>query len=157
MERSFIERYATGAMSLAPAIAGLGKNELTAHPVPGTWSIQQIVFHVMESDLIATDRMKRIAAMDNPLLIGFDETAFGERLFHEELDIRLACELFEKNRLLTGDLLRRLPDEAFSRTGVHNERGRISLQELVIGTADHLEHHLKFIRQKRELLGKPVA
>ena len=157
MDRSFIERYATGATALAPAIAGLGKNELMAHPVPGTWSIQQIVFHLMESDLIATDRMKRIAAMDNPLLIGFDETAFGERLLHEELDIRLACELFEKNRLLTGDLLCRLPDEAFARTGVHNERGRISLQELVSGTADHLEHHLKFIRQKRELLGKPLA
>ena len=153
MDRSSVERYVKGAGALTPAIAGLGKSELTAHPVPGTWSIQQIVFHVMESDLIATDRMKRIAAMDNPLLIGFDETAFGERLFHEQLDVRLACELFEKNRLLTGEMLRRLPEEAFARTGVHNERGKITLGELVISTADHSEHHLKFIRQKREMLG----
>jgi hypothetical protein len=157
MDRSSVERYVKGAGALTPAIAGLARVELTAHPVPGTWSIQQIVFHIMESDLIATDRMKRIAAMENPLLIGYDETAFGERLFHEQLDLGLACELFEKNRLLTGELLRRLPDEAFARTGVHNERGKISLGELVADYADHLEHHLKFIRQKREMLGKPLA
>jgi hypothetical protein len=157
MDRRPIERYAAGAAAVATAIEGLSKRELNAHPVAGTWSIQQIVFHLMESELIATDRMKRIIAMENPLLIGFDETAFGKHLFHGELDPRLACELVEKNRQLTAELLRRLPDEAYARTGVHNERGKISLYELLIGTADHLDHHLKFIRQKRELLGKPLA
>jgi hypothetical protein len=157
MDRKPIERYAAGATAVAKAIEGLSKSELTAQPVAGTWSIQQIVFHLMESELIATDRMKRIIAMENPLLIGFDETAFGKHLLHGELDPRLACELVEKNRQLTAELLRRLPDEAFARTGVHNERGKISLLELLIGTADHLDHHLKFIRQKRDLLGKPLA
>ena len=157
MDRYFIERFTAGATALAPAIAGLTKDELISHPVAGTWSIQQIVLHVMECDFVATDRMKRVIAMDNPLLMGFDETAFGERLFHEQLDPRLACELFERNRLHTGDLLRRLPDEAFARTGIHSERGKISLQDLVVGNADHLEHHLKFVRQKRELLGKALG
>ena len=157
MDRSIVERYSSGAGAVPAAISGLSKAELNAFPVPGTWSIQQIVFHLMESDLIATDRMKRIIAMENPLLIGFDETAFSKHLLHEELDPQAACELFEKNRQLTGEMLRRLPDKAFARTGIHNERGTISLAELLAGTADHSEHHLKFIRQKREMLGKPLA
>jgi hypothetical protein len=156
MDRSTIERYAKGAGEPAKAIAGLSHAELTAFPVPGTWSIQQIVFHVMESDLISTDRMKRIIAMENPLLIGYDETAFGKQLMHHELDVRLACEIFEKNRILTAELFRRLPDDVFARFGVHNERGKVTLEQYLIGTAEHLEHHVRFIRQKREILGRPM-
>jgi hypothetical protein len=157
MDRSFIERYAKDAKALGAAIEGLTKSELTAYPVPGTWSIQQIVFHMLDSELIASDRMKRIVAMENPLLVGFDETAFANRLFYQELDADVACEMVEKNRLLTAEMLRRLPDEAFQRSGIHSERGKIALGDYVVSMADHLDHHLKFIRQKRELLGKPVA
>ena len=130
MDRGIIERYASGAGTLATAVAGLSREQMTALPVPGTWSIQQIVFHLMESDLISTDRMKRIIAMDNPLLIGYDEAAFGKRLLHEQLDARVACDIFEKNRMLTAELLRCLPDEAFARAGVHNERGKVTLEEM---------------------------
>ncbi|MEX2141429.1 MAG: DinB family protein [Pirellulales bacterium] len=157
MDRSFIERYAKDAKALGAAIEGLTKSELTAYPVPGTWSIQQIVFHMLDSELIAGDRMKRIIAMENPLLIGYDETAFANRLFYQELEASLACEMVEKNRLLTAEILRRLPDEAFQRSGIHSERGKIALGDYVVSMADHLDHHLKFIRQKREMLGKPVA
>ncbi len=152
MDRTQLDRYADGATAVSQAIAGLAKDKLHAFPVPGAWSIQQIVFHLMESDLIATDRMKRIIAMENPLLIGFDETAFARNLMHERFDSRLACEIFERNRVLTSQLLRCLPDDAFLRQGVHNERGKISLLQLVTGTADHLEHHLTFVRHKRQLL-----
>lgn len=152
MDRYSVERYAAGGPKLGPAIAGLTADQLAALPVPGTWSIQQIVFHLMESDLIATDRMKRIIAVDNPLLVDYDESAAANRLFHNQLDARLAAEVFDKNRQLTAQLLRLLPDDAFQRTGVHTARGKISLADLVAGYADHLEHHLAFIRKKRELL-----
>ena len=59
-------------------------------------------------------------------------------------------------RRITAELLRRLPDAAFNRTGLHTERGEESLEHLVTGYTDHLEHHLKFIREKRKLLGKPL-
>jgi hypothetical protein len=87
-------------------------------------------------------------------LIGYDESAFARGLFYDQLDPRLACEVFEKNRLLTAEILRRLSDAAFERTGEHNEHGTMTLAELVKNYVEHLEHHLKFIRQKRELLRK---
>jgi len=157
MNRDLIEKYAQGATLPAKAIAGLSRDQLNAFPVPGTWSIQQIVLHLMDSDLIAADRMKRVAAETRPpTLIGYDETAFAKGLFYEQLDPRLACEVFEKNRLLTAEILRRLPDEAFQRTGNHNENGVMTLAQLVQTYVGHLEHHLTFIRQKRKLLGSPI-
>ena len=157
MDQALIDQYTAGAGKLGQAIKGLSQQELTAFPVPGTWSIQQIVLHVMDSDLIAADRMKRVAAEEKPpTLIGYDESAFARNLFYHELDVRTACEVFEKNRQLTGEILRRLPKEAFARKGHHNEHGDLTLAELLKMYVDHLEHHLKFIREKRKLLGKPL-
>ena len=112
MNRDLIERYAAGASQPAEAIAGLSRDELNAFPVPGTWSIQQIVIHLMDSDLIGSDRMKRVAAEDRPpTLIGYDESAFACGLFYDQLDPRTACEVFQKNRQLTAEILRRLSDD----------------------------------------------
>jgi uncharacterized damage-inducible protein DinB len=157
MEQQLIERYAAGANQLAPAIAGLTREDLNAYPVPSTWSIQQIVLHMMESDLIASDRMKRVISMENPLLMGYDETAAANKLCYDQLDPQLACDVFAKNRLLTAELLHRVPKEAWDRSGIHSERGKMTLRDLVANYAEHLEHHLKFIRQKRAMLGKPLG
>jgi len=157
MDRALIERYAAGAAVPAEAIRGLTPSELNAFPVPGTWSIQQIVVHLMDSDLIGSDRMKRVAAENvPPQLIGYDETAFAKNLPYEKLDPAQACEVFRLNRLLTAAVLRNLPDSAFTRHGMHSERGRETLADLVEGYVEHLEHHMKFIREKRKLLGKPL-
>jgi uncharacterized damage-inducible protein DinB len=156
MKNKLVEQYAAGANSLSHAIAGLSRDELLAYPVPGTWSIQQIVLHLMDSDLISSDRMKRVIAEENPTLIGYDETAFARGLFYEALDAGLAAGVFAKNRQLTAEILRRVPEEAFDRFGTHSERGRVKLAQLVQGMVEHLEHHLKFLTEKRRLLGKPL-
>ncbi len=154
MSQHLVEQYLAGANALFSAIAGLSADELNAHPVPGTWSICQIVLHLMDSDLITSDRMKRVIAEENPALIGFDESAFARNLFYESLDAEMAADVFAKNRRLTAEILRRLPDAAFARHGTHNERGRVTLAELVRGMIDHLAHHLRFVAEKRRLLGK---
>jgi hypothetical protein len=154
VDRNIIEAYARGGPVLGEEIKGLATADFLATPVPGTWSIQQIVIHLMDSDLIASDRMKRVAAEENPSIIGYHETWFSQRLFYEKQDPFLAAEMFAKNRQMTAVILRNLPDEAFAKFGTHNERGRVTLEQLVKGYAEHLEHHLKFLRQKRKLLGK---
>jgi hypothetical protein len=156
VKRDLIEGYAAGADVLGKSIQGLDRADLLAFPVPGTWSIQQIVLHMMDSDLIASDRMKRVAAEDHPTLIGYNETAFAKTLAYDHIPAQDACEVFRLNRRITAELLRRLPDAAFQRTGVHNERGELTLEHLVSGYIEHLDHHLKFIKEKRKLLGKPL-
>jgi hypothetical protein len=152
MNRELIEAYARGASGPAEAIAGLSPQQLNAFPVPGTWSIQQVVLHLMDSDLIASDRMKRVIAEHEPQLIGYDESAFAQRLHYEKLDAQAACQVFALNRQLTAVILRNLPDEAFQRAGLHNEAGRQTLAQLVQTYVNHLEHHLRFIKQKREMV-----
>lgn len=156
MDRDIIERYAAGASTLGESIRGLSEADLSAFPVPGTWSIRQIVVHVMDSDMVATHRIKRIVAENRPLLIAYDETAFSQRCFYERMSLDLVCEIFEKNRLHTAEILRLLPDEAFLREGVHNQRGLVTLEAIVRGYIHHLDHHMRFLHDKRRMLGKPL-
>src|SRR5688572_14131273 len=120
MDRALIERFAAGADVPAAAIRGLTAADLDAFPVPGTWSIRQIVLHLMDSDLVGSDRMKRVIAEDRPALLAYDETAFANRLFYDQLNVERACEVFRLNRLMTADVLKRLPDDAFARSGTHS-------------------------------------
>jgi uncharacterized damage-inducible protein DinB len=154
MNRQIIDEYARGGEDLTRAIAGLSPAELTAFPVPGTWSIHQIVIHLMDSDLIGADRMKRIIAEDGPLLIGYNETRFVTELHYHEQDINDAVRIFDLNRKLFASVLRKLPEAAFNRFGIHNEVGKVTLAEMVGKYVHHLEHHLKFVWEKRKKLGK---
>ena len=152
MDRRLIEEYAQGASRPAEAIAGLSADQLNAFPVPGTWSIQQIVMHLMDSDLIASDRMKRVIAEHEPAIIGYDESAFARELHYDKLDPQAACQIFALNRQLTATVLRHLPDEAFDRVGIHNEAGRLTLEQLVQTYIDHLDRHLDFVMKKRAMV-----
>jgi DinB superfamily len=152
MDHAWIDRYAAGADALRLSIAGLTDADLDAVPTPGTWSIREIVLHLADS----ADRMKRIIAEENPTLVGYDESAFARNLDYRRQEVQPACEIFALNRRMTAAILRRLPDAAFARTGVHTEKGAVTLAGQVQGYVEHLEGHLVHLRKKRELLGKPL-
>ena len=160
MDRKIIDDFETAGKKLRNAIAGLTQKDLLWVPPPGAgigrWSIQQVVLHLMDDELIWTSRMKMIIAEDNPQILGFDESKFAASLFYEMQNAESAIGLLDLNRKQFTKVLRKLPDSTFSRTGLHNERGSISLGESVRLMVEHIDHHLSFIFKKREKLAKPV-
>lgn len=157
MDRQLIDRFEADADVPARAIEGLSKSELLAHPVPGTWSIQQLIVHLMDSHVTCFCRMRKIIAEDSPLLTAYDENAFVRSLHYEDTNAGTAAEIFRLTQRLMATMLRRLPDAAFDRIGIHTERGKVTLGELVPDYIRHLEHHMKFLREKRKALNKPLA
>ncbi len=157
MDRSVIDRYEAQAHDLKHWVRGLTDAELDGFPVPGTWSVRQLVVHMYDSDLIATHRMRRIAAEDRPLLVNYDETAFSKVAAINAGSVEDVGELFAINRRWTADFLRALPDAAFERAGVHSRRGLVTIAQMVGMYVQHVEGHRVFLLAKREKLGKPLA
>ena len=156
MDWSLIDQYEAGGRVVREAIAGLAPEQLrwipSAEAGLGLWSIHQVVIHLADSDATSIHRMKRVIAERNPLLIGYDESAFARSLFYHEQSVADAIALLDLGRRAFAPVLRRLPDEAFDRTGVHNERGLVRLGELVGDYVEHVDRHVKYIRLKREAL-----
>lgn len=159
MDPNLIDRYETGGQTLQKAVAGLSVQDLLWKPPAdagiGKWSIQQIVIHLLDADLIWTSRMKSIIAEEDPKILGYDESKFAENLFYGDQDAQMAMRLFDQNRRQFTRVLRKLPDSAFSRTGQHNERGVITLGQSVQILVEHVDHHVGFISKKRQMFGKP--
>jgi DinB superfamily len=154
MDRTFIDDYEKAADKLTLSLRGLQREDLLAFPVPGTWSIQQIAIHLADSELVFADRMKRVIAEENASLIAWSENKWVEHLRYEEQSAEDAGRLVELTRRQMARILRGQRDEAFDRKGIHSEVGPISLKELVLKSNSHLDHHLKFLVDKREKLGK---
>ncbi|MGB7158237.1 MAG: DinB family protein [Tepidisphaeraceae bacterium] len=160
MDRELIEHFEGGGEKIALAIRGLTRDDLTSVPPAdanvGRWSIQQVVIHCMDSDLVSVDRLKRMIAEDDPTLIGYDENKFAANLFYDDQDAEQAVAIIDANRKLFTNVLRKLPDSAWMRPGQHNERGELTVGGYLKSTVDHLEHHLKFIHAKRAMMGKEM-
>lgn len=160
MDQTHIKHFEDGGERLKLAIRGLTPDDLLWKPPAdanvGLWSIHQVVIHLMDADLIGIDRMKRIAAEDNPTLIGYNETLFAASLFYEEQSVQDAITILDLSRRMFAGVLRRLPEATFDRVGQHNEAGRVTLGGQVKKYNEHLDHHLGFIHQKRAKMGKEM-
>lgn len=148
-----IEAYLQGPRTLRQAVAGMTREQLLARSVPGKWSTLECVCHLADFDPILADRMKRVIAEDNPTLIGADENRFAAALAYHERDVEEELTIIDKTRQQLARILRKLPAEALSRLGQHNERGPRTLEQLLTTTINHIPHHVKFIHDKRKALG----
>ena len=150
---ALIDRYAAGGAVLNYVASGLTLELVIARPGPGAWSIAELAAHLVDSDLVGCDRMKRVIAEDKPTLQAYDETAWVSRLRSSEMPVQEAVNLFAANRRWMTRVLRGCVEDDFGRAGQHSERGRMTLAELVAEYTTHLDHHLRFLYGKRANLG----
>jgi uncharacterized damage-inducible protein DinB len=155
MNKQLIDDYVACGGRLRQAVSGLSPADLTARPGPGKWSIQELVVHLADSDAIAIDRMKRILTEENPPLLYADETAYVDRLYSHDQSLEDALLLFDVGRRQFARVLRKLSDADGKRQGTHNKRGPVTVDGMVKSYIDHVDHHLKFVTEKRAKLGKP--
>jgi uncharacterized damage-inducible protein DinB len=152
---ALIDVYLAAPAALRRAVADMTPEQLRARPVPGRWSTLEVVAHLCDSDQAYCHRIKRAIAEDRPLLIGYDETRFTASLAYHDRDPSAEIDLMEAMRRQTAGELRRLSEEAWDRAGVHNERGLETVRHMVELEAEHVEHHLRHVREKRKALGPP--
>jgi uncharacterized damage-inducible protein DinB len=151
-----IDEYVAGPETLRKAVSGMTPEQLRARPVPGKWSTLEVICHLSDFDSIYADRMKRIAAEDQPEIFGADQERYAASLAYQARDVNEELDLITQTRKNTARILRALPPNTLSRIGNHHEPGGTETRtlerylSLIIG---HIPHHVKFIYEKRQALG----
>ena len=135
--RDPIEMSSKAPKRLRHLLDGLSDKELEWRPAPGKWSIKEILAHLADGEVMIGSRLRLVAAMDRPTIIGYNQDEFIANLCVEQLSAEEWLDAFRIMRALNVALLSRLPKAAFTRVGVHSERGDESLGHMVFLYAGH--------------------
>ena len=150
---SAIDAYLAGPRELRAAVAGLGRDQLVSRPVPGKWSVLEVVCHLADTDANIAHRIKRLLSEDRPAFDRVQPDLMQAALAYHERDVEEELTLFDVGRRQVGRILAASPAEAWERTGVVGDRGDRSVAQMVDGAVQHLAHHLAFVAEKRRALG----
>jgi hypothetical protein len=137
---------------LVKLIEGLSARQIRTKVVKGKWSIQEIIGHMADDELIYSVRTRWIAFEDNPTLVPFDQNAWADGHASEREPVADTLARFEALRRSQLRLIRRIPTKELGRAGIHPEFGKISLALYIPWMAGHDLNHLSQIANLRQAL-----
>jgi hypothetical protein len=143
-----IERYADGYRAVDAALEGATGAELDARPGAGKWSAREIVHHLADSEMTSAIRLRRLLAEDNPVIVGYDQEEFARKLFYDR-PVAASLEAFHAARASTAEILVRMSDADWQRTGTHTESGAYGAEQWLQIYAEHAHKHADQIRRAR--------
>ena len=152
--KSLIEEYGNGYKILREAIEGLSEEELRFKPALDKWSIHQILIHMSDSEMVSTQRLKKVLSEEEPLLMSIDQDAWANALGYEQLDREQYLLLFQLLRSSMLPILAQLTSEQFERVGKYADAGRFTFKELLEYRVQHVRGHLAQIEQVKKVYRK---
>lgn len=148
--RRLLAKYRQGYAEVTSALEGITDEELDRRPSADEWSARQIVHHLADSEMTSAIRLRRLLAEDSPEIIGYDEQEFARRL-HYDRPIQESLAALKAARSTTKEILERLDDNEWQRSGTHSESGRYSVETWLEIYAAHAHEHADQIRLARSL------
>lgn len=137
-----IQDYLTFYAALKEVTDEIRDDVTTTRLTKNKWSIKEIIGHLVDTELNYNIRMKKIIAEDNPFLPKFDQDKWADNLKYDEIEIKESLLLFGLLRTSMAGILRRLPPSSWKRAGKHEERGKVTLEELLDSSNAHCKSHL---------------
>jgi hypothetical protein len=134
---------------LKKLMKGLSDKQLEQKPAPDKWSIKEVIAHLADHEVVYGFRLRCVVALDRPMLSGYDQDLFMQRLQHARATTKELFDSYTAARAANHALVERLDLEAFDRIGVHAERGEETLRTIVTRNAGHdLLHEQQIERTK---------
>lgn len=147
-----IARIGALPTALHEAVRGLDAVQLDTPYRAGGWTLRQVVHHLADSHVNAYVRHKLVATENDPPLKAYDEGAWALLPDAQGAiggSLLIVTALHER----WSTFLRSLPAAAFARCGVHSDRGRMTLDDLVAMYDWHGRHHVAHIAMLRSQRG----
>jgi DinB superfamily len=134
--------------SLPGLLQNIPESISNRRPEPAKWSISEIVTHLSDTELAAGFRFRAIAGGDDGVPIpGYDQERWAETGNYRQARLEDSLRSFLAVREMNLRFLKGLPDSAWSKYGIHSERGRESLRQLVELVAGHDLNHIAQIKK----------
>ncbi len=103
----------------------------------GKWSVADVIHHLCDSEIVLSNRMRRILAESMPTLAGYDQNLWADKLRYSTRPVGSALALFAASRTVNLEIIDGLSDEELAREGQHSERGNESVSLMIQLYAGH--------------------
>jgi DinB family protein len=144
-----IVKYRAGYEAVIEALRGMREDELD-RSASGEWTPRQIAHHLADSEMMSAIRLRLLVAEDEPLLSAYDEMAFASSLTRDR-PIEPSIEAMRWARESSAQILDRLTEQEWTRTGTHAESGAYSVESWLEIYAGHPHDHAAQIKRSRGL------
>ena len=134
-----IRRYREGYRVMNESLAGISEEELD-RSADGEWTPRQIVHHVADSEMMGAIRLRRLLVEAPPVIHGYDEKAFAERLTGDR-PIEPSLQAIRWARESNSQLLDRMTDADWTIVGTHSESGPYGTEDWLRIYATHAHDH----------------
>jgi DinB family protein len=145
--RALVQRYREGPAVVEAALAGATDAELDARPADGGWTARETAHHIADSELTSAIRLRRLIAEDEPAIIGYDGDEFARRLYYGDRPVESAIAAIRAARIATAEILDRLSEAEWARTGTHDELPSYGVAEWLEIYAAHCHDHADQIKR----------
>ena len=129
------------------ALKPLLPDHLDAHcGGPEEWTVRQVVHHVADAHVNGFIRMKLVASENLPILKPYDQDAWATHA-DTQLPLDSSLEILRGLHARWAVFLAGLPEENWTRSGVHLENGLVSLDNLLSIYVNHGEGHIEQVKK----------
>src|SRR5262245_58382794 len=128
----FLALQAAAPRKLSTLVEGLSIEQLGRRPAPEKWSIQEIVAHLADDELVGGYRLRMILSSPGTAIQAFDQDVWARAGRYDRIEVRSSLELFRVLRQANLALLRALGPAEWEMFGVHAERGLETVRDIAI-------------------------
>lgn len=127
-----------------------GLDEATARrrPTPDRWSIAEVIGHLIDSACNNHQRFIRAQEVDALTFPKYDQNSWAEKNGYQEADWPELVELWRLYNRRLAAVIRRIDPAELPTVCTITPYDPCTLEFLVTDYLDHLEHHLKKIRER---------
>ncbi len=137
-----IESYGNAFTQLSDAVVAFPAKMWTYSPGADRWSIQEIVFHLADSEAHGFIRCRTAIAEPGKPVMVYDQIKWTQHLNYDNRSVKDALELFRLLRKSSYELIKSLPDSAWTQTMNHSERGLLTLDDWLDMYEGHVTGHI---------------
>jgi uncharacterized damage-inducible protein DinB len=142
------------AKKLQRLIQPLDRKQLSRRPATGKWSIGEILAHLADAELVGSWRLRSVLGSSGNAIQAFDQEVWAETFAYSRRVPEVSLATFRVLRENNVALLKALPKNLWARYGMHQERGKETITQIVRMFAGHDLNHLRQIEEIAKAGGK---
>jgi DinB superfamily len=131
------------------ALSGISAERLQEKK-DGKWSAAQILAHYAEGEIVFGYRIRIVLSSNGIPIQAYDQNIFMQNAAYLVARPEMALTLLRNLRRTNVELLKSLKPEQWENYGIHSERGKESIRDIVRLYAGHDLNHLQQLERLQE-------